>query len=452
MNPRPTPTEQWQAVLGELQLTLPRATFDHWLRETSVVSYEDGCFVIACKNAFGQEWLENRLRGVIKQRLQRHVGRAVDLRFIVRSEAIPAPETDAVDAPLLQPATENGRFVSPSPKLVPSLNAAMTFSSFIEGDGNRLAYAAAQAVAQEPGNRYNPLFLYGGVGLGKTHLLHAIGNTTAQQGFAVRYVSSETFTNDLIEAIRTKSNAHFRQTYRELDVLLIDDIQFIEGKEGTQNEFFHTFNSLYATNKQIVIASDRQPLALTKLEDRLRSRFIGGLTADLQPPDLEHRLAILRSKAYTSAFPVPEEVMRYIAELYSSNVRELQGALTRIIAFAQHHRVPLDRALAQHILGEQDAPLNSDPEVILQAIASEFRVTMAELKGERRSQRIVVPRQIAMLLLRQVSQLSFPQIGEALGGRDHATAMHGVEKAASRLEDDADLKQRYERVRIELRL
>lgn len=445
------PETIWQAVLGELQLSLQRPVFDNWLRDTQAIAYEDGCFIVAAKSAFAQEWLEQRMKGMLKQRLQRLCGRSVDLRVVVRPDPAPTPDQGMVEPPLLQPQTEAGRYRCPTPPSSPSLNTSMTFDSFIVGSGNHFAYAAAQAVGQEPGNRYNPLFLHGGVGLGKTHLLHAIGNNAARSGYTSRYVTAETFTNDLIEAIRTKSNVAFRQLYREVDILLIDDIQFIEGKQSTQTEVFHTFNTLYATNKQLVVASDRPPQSFPQFDDRLRSRFAGGLTIDLQPPDLELRIAILRDKAFQIGVIIPDDVLRFIAEQHRSNVRELQGALNRVIAYARLSLRPIDLLLAQETLGDPDALLNRDPQSVLQAVANEFRVTPVELTGPRRSHNIVVPRQAAMYLMREVCQLSFPQIGEYLGGRDHTTAMHGCEKMAQRLEEDAELRSRVERVRIRLR-
>ena len=446
------PDNVWKAALGELQLSMPRSAYDNWLKDADFVAYEDGCYIIAVKTSYAQEWLSNRMKSMIKQRLERLSGRSVDVRFVVRPDSVTPLEIDQPGAPLLKNVHGEalGRYQSPTASPAPSLSLGMTFDSFIEGEGNRFAHAAAQAVAQDPGKNYNPLFLYGGVGLGKTHLLHAVGNGAAKNGLAVRYVTTETFTNDLIEAIRTKSNVAFRQTYREVDVLLIDDIQFIQGKESTKNEFFHTFNSLYATNKQIVIASDRPPHLLTKLEDRLRSRFSGGLIADLHPPDLEHRIAILRAKAYEAGMVVPEDVIRYIAEQYNSNVRELQGALNRLTAHSRLHGMPLNLSLAHEVLGPLDLPLDDNPQAIIKAVADEYKVTVSELEGPRRPRRIVVPRQLAMYLLRDVAQLSFPQIGELLGGRDHTTAMYGNERITEKLEDDAELRNHLESVRIRL--
>jgi len=448
------PERAWQATLGELELALQRPVFENWLKDARFVAYEDGIYIIAVESAFAQEWLNQRLKGMIKRRLERLSGRSIDVNFIVRP-AQPEPDTESLqESPLLSSinnAAPNGKFQRPAMLPESNLQTNRTFDNFIVGEGNRFAYAASQAVAQNPGVAYNPLFLYGGVGLGKTHLLHAIGNATAQEGYSVRYVTTETFTNEMIEAIRTHTNVAFRQSYRNVDVLLIDDIQFLQGKESTQNEFFHTFNTLTAANKQVVIASDRPLHLLTKLEDRLLSRFGGGLIVDLSPPDLEHRIAILHAKAYERGVIAPEDVIRYIAEHFSDNVRELQGALNRVVAYAQLHQQPLTLSLAQKILEPQQRPLDHSPDAILEAVAQEFNITVSELKGPRRTRRISVPRQMAMYLLRDVAQLSFPQIGEFLGGRDHTTVMHGATKIEKNLQQDAEIREKIERVRVRLR-
>lgn len=449
-----TPERIWQATLGELELALQRPVFENWLKGARYVAFEDGKYIVAVKNTFAKEWLEQRLRGMIKRRLERLSGRSVDVAFIVRPETPADPEPILAGSPLLdtagQPAPA-GRFQRTAVSSESNLQPYRSFDNFIVGEGNRFAYAACQAVAQNPGTSYNPLFLYGGVGLGKTHLLHAIGNAAAQEGYNVRYVTSETFTNELIEAIRTHTNVAFRQTYRNVDVLLIDDIQFLQGKESTQNEFFHTFNSLAAASKQIVIASDRPPHLLTRLEDRLVSRFGGGLTVDLTPPDLEHRIAILKAKAFEKAVIVPEEVLRYIAEHYDDNVRELQGAFNRVVAFAQLHGRPISLDLTKKILEPHQPKLDNSPDAILDAVAQEYNITISELKGSRRTRRISVPRQMAMYLLRDVAQLSFPQIGEYLGGRDHTTIMHGATKIEKSLREAPEVREKLERVRVRLK-
>lgn len=444
------PEAVWQAVLGELQLSLPRHVYDHWLAGTTGLAFEDGCLLVGTPSAFAQEWLNARLKGTIQRRLQRICGRSVEPLFVVRPETAPVSDGSGIEPPLLslsaEPERFDGRWRNTDTGLIPHL----TFDSFVVGESNRFAYAAGQAVAQDPNRRYNPLFLYGGVGLGKTHLLHAIGNSALGAGYSVRYVTSETFTNDLIEAIRTKTNTAFRRHYREVDVLLIDDIQFLEGKPSTQIEFFHTFNSLYATNKQLVVASDRPPQHFLQFDDRLRSRLEGGLTVELLPPDLELRMAILRAAATRSGVSVPDEALRYIAGRYVQNVRELQGALNRVVAYARHQNRPLTLALVEDVLGEPDGAIDADPQAVLEAVAAEFRLTPAELTGPRRSRRIVRPRQVAMYLLRDLCQLSFPQIGEVLGGRDHTTAMHGYEKIVQEMESDDELRRHLEQVRVRL--
>jgi len=445
----------WKATLGELELALQRPVFENWLKDAHFIAYEDGVYIIAVKSAFVQEWLNQRLKGMIKRRLERLSGRSVDVTFIVRPELFQTPASAMPNSPLLEPsqtAAAAGRFQRSVTLPESNLQIDRTFDNFIAGEGNRFAYAASMAVAQTPGVAYNPLFLYGGVGLGKTHLLHAIGNAAVQEGYNVRYVTSETFTNELIEAIRTHANVAFRQTYRNVDVLLIDDIQFLQGKESTQNEFFHTFNSLTAVSKQIVIASDRPLHLLTKLEDRLLSRFSGGLTVDLTPPDFENRIAILHAKAYEKGIIIPEDVTRYIAEVYDVNVRELQGAMNRVMAYAHLHNQPITLPLAKKILAPQQRPVDYSPDAILEATAQEFNLTVSELKGPRRTRRISVPRQMAMYLLRDLAQLSFPQIGEFLGGRDHSTVMHGTTKIEKGLQEDAEVREKMERVRVRLRL
>jgi chromosomal replication initiator protein len=306
-------------------------------------------------------------------------------------------------------------------------------------------------VAENPARAYNPLFLYGGVGLGKTHLLHAIGNTCHARGLSVLYVSSEEFTNDLINAIRTHATPGFREKYRSIDVLLIDDIQFIAGKESTQEEFFHTFNTLHGQDKQIIVSSDRPPRALSTLEERLRSRFEWGLAADIQPPDLETRLAILRAKAERAGRSVPHDIMETIARRVQSNIRELEGALNRIIAFADLSGSTLTPQLAEVALADllpqrRDLP----PGKIVELVASEFALTVDQLLGRDRSREVALPRQVAMYLLRKESNVSLPQIGEALGGRDHTTVMYGIDKITDDIERDANLRRRVVSIKQQL--
>ncbi|MGD8633368.1 MAG: chromosomal replication initiator protein DnaA, partial [Anaerolineales bacterium] len=315
----------WQAALGQLQMELPRATFDTWVRDAEYLAYEDGTFIIGVRNAYARDWLEDRLLSTTKRVLTGIIGRTVDVRFVVWQ----GDPVDEHEEPPLDFRPENDQAPQES-----NLNRRYTFESFVVGTSNRLAHAAALAVVESPAKAYNPFFLYGGVGLGKTHLLHAIGQACLQQGLQVLYVSSEEFTNDLVNAIRAHTTAAFRERYRMVDVLLIDDIQFIAGKESTQEEFFHTFNTLHGQDKQIIISSDRPPKALVTLEERLRSRFEWGLAADIQPPDFETRLAILRSKAERAGRDVPAPILELIARRSQNNIRELEGSLTRVLAYA----------------------------------------------------------------------------------------------------------------------
>jgi len=317
------------------------------------------------------------------------------------------------------------------------LNARYRFDNFVVGSANRLAHAACQAVAENPARAYNPLFIYSGVGLGKTHMLHAIGNAVLQQGKQVLYVSSEEFTNDLVYAIRTKTTAAFREKYRQVDVLLIDDIQFIAGKDSTQEEFFHTFNALYGQDKQIVMTSDRSPKAMSTLEERLRSRFEWGLTVDMQAPDYETRLAILHSKAEKLDVQVPEAVIERIAALIQTNVRELEGAWNRVLAFSQLSGQDLTLSLTERALSDfLPQPSSITPEYVLETVSEFFNISINSLTGRSRARDIAFPRQVAMYLLRELGGVSLPRIGEELGGRDHTTVMYACDKVAELIESD----------------
>ena len=332
-----------------------------------------------------------------------------------------------------------------------TLNGRYSFDNFVVGASNRLAHAASMAVAENPAQAYNPLFLYGGVGLGKTHLLHAVGNACERRGLTVLYVSSEEFTNDLINAIRSHTTQAFREKYRRNDVLLVDDIQFIAGKESTQEEFFHTFNTLHGQDKQIVVSSDRPPKALVTLEERLRSRFEWGLTADIQPPDFETRVAILRSKADRAGYRIPSETIEFIARRVQSNIRELEGALTRVAAFASLSGLPVtpqlvDSALADLLPRRNEVHLDN----VLQSVSEVFGVTIDRILGRDRSQDVALPRQIAMYLLREEANYSLPQIGDALGGRDHTTVMYACDKVADLLERDDRLRRQVIKVREQI--
>jgi chromosomal replication initiator protein len=434
--------QAWQAALGQLQMEMPRATFDTWVRDTDLLAYEDGSFVLGVQNAYARDWLENRLLSTVKRVLTGIMGRTVEVRFTVWQS-----ETEEENPRAIDPAEASAE-KAPMPR---QLNPRYTFDTFVVGPSNRLAHAAAQAVAENPARAYNPLFVYGGVGLGKTHLLHAVGNATAANGLRVLYVTSEEFTNDLINAIRNHTTDAFRERYRRIDVLLIDDIQFIAGKESTQEEFFHTFNALHGQDRQLVISSDRPPKALVTLEERLRSRFEWGLTADIQPPDFETRLAILRSKAERAGREVEPEYLEMIARRVQSNIRELEGALTRILAFSDLSGVPLSAELVETTLAEL-MPRGSmlTPDRIISAVAAHFGIDEDRLLSRDRSQQVALPRQVAMFLIREETDASLPQIGDVLGGRDHTTVMYGCDKIAARLETDDALRRQVIAVRQRL--
>ncbi|MBI5877074.1 MAG: chromosomal replication initiator protein DnaA [Chloroflexi bacterium] len=438
----PQPQQIWRAVLGELQMQMPRATFETWVKNTTVVSYEDGAFVIGVPNTYAVEWLENRLMGTIKRSAANVMRRSVDLRFIVKPSIIMGtePPMPLSNQPGLPSISDEELPVVQLPTTV--LNPKLMFSAFIVGASNRLAHAAAQAVANNPAFAYNPLVIYGGVGLGKTHLLHAIGHVAQSKNMRVMYVSSEKFTNDLVNSIRTQKTEEFRRTYRSIDVLLVDDIQFIAGKEGTQEEFFHTFNSLQAANKQIVMTSDRPPKAIQLLEERLRSRFEGGMIADIQPPDLETRIAIMRSKAESLSIQVPEEVLTHIAQRVQSNIRELEGALTRVVGRAELLNQPLTMELAvsalEDVLMYKGAHSVDD---VIAVVARFYHLEIEQLRGRDRSKEVAYARQIAMYLAREETESSLPQIGTALGGRDHTTVMYGYDKIAQQIERDEQLRR-----------
>ena len=429
----------WQAAQGELQLQMTRATYDTWVKPTSVLSYEDGALVLAVPNAYSQEWWQNRLLTTVKRILTGIVGHSVEVRFVVWLREEPEEGVallNGVDAPPRLPAPDT------TPRLVSGLNPKYVFNTFVVGPSNRLAHAACQAVAEKPASQYNPLFLYGGVGLGKTHLLHAIGHTSAQSNLQVLYVSSEEFTNELINAIRAQNTAAFRDKYRTIDVLLVDDIQFIAGKEATQEEFFHTFNALHGNGKQIVITSDRPPKSMVTLEERLRSRFEWGLNADIQPPDLETRTAILRDKAEHQPIPVPSAVIDLIALQVQSNIRELEGALNRVVAHARLTGQALTIESAASALADLMArPISVSIEEVLTTVGTFYGVTRAELLGRSRNRELVHPRQIIMYLARAELQITLPQIGEILGGRDHTTVMYGVEKITDAIGTDDTLRR-----------
>lgn len=435
--------QAWQATLGQLQMEMSKASFDTWVKSAELINYDEtkGIFNIGVQNAYACDWLESRLKSTMISKLTGMMARPVGIEFKVWS----APVVEFEDQ---VPVTRSTSDIQDLPRIDSKLNAKYRFDNFVVGTNNRLAHAACMAVAESPARAYNPLFLYGGVGLGKTHLLHAIGNTVRAAGLQVLYVSSEEFTNDLINAIRTKATTSFREKYRQVDVLLIDDIQFIAGKESTQEEFFHTFNTLHGQDKQIVMTSDRPPKAMNTLEERLRSRFEWGLTADVQAPDLETRLAILRSKAEKAGREVPSDILELIARQIHSNIRELEGALNRVLAYADLSGSTLTMSLASMALTDL-LPQRSDltPRDVLNTVSKFYNISSDRLLGRDRTQEVAFPRQVAMFLMREQSGFSLPRIGEELGGRDHTTVMYACDKVADMIERDDQLRKQVMQIK-----
>ncbi len=428
----------WAKVIADVAVDAPQhRAFLALTKPLGLIQSEGSTnFLVAAPNAFAKDVLETRLRAVVSEVLTRELGEKTNIAVTVDEDLdLPNPPAPEVEIELTQPKLGTGRDDKTVSKTseVSQLNPRYIFETFVIGASNRFAHAAAVAVAEAPAKAYNPLFIYGESGLGKTHLLHAIGAYAKELygGVRVRYVSSEEFTNDFINSIRDDKASVFQRRYRELDVLLVDDIQFLENKERTQEEFFHTFNTLYNANKQIVISSDRPPKQLTTLEDRLRSRFEWGLITDIQPPELETRIAILRKKAAQDKLNASDEVLEYIASKISTNIRELEGALIRVTAFASLNRQGVDLNLAEIVLKDlipNDAIANITGATIMAQTAAYFSLTMDDLCGTSRSRVLVNARQIAMYLCRELTELSLPKIGQMFGGRDHTTVMHADRK------------------------
>ncbi len=458
--------ELWQSVLGELELNLSRANFTTWFKNTFVISCEGDQVIIGVPNLFTQAWLEKKYHKQIIQSLQNHTENRIRT-VSYRVEATPTepqeilpPEPEPVVEEFAPSFTTTSQYYA-TPSQGPnrtgefSLNGKYIFPTFIVGKQSELAHAAAQAVSNQPGGVYNPLFIYGGVGLGKTHLLQAIGNEHMRKNPSTRvlYVTCERFTNDFINAVRSGKAREFKNRYRNVDILLVDDVQFITGKEGTQEEFFHTFNQLYQNNKQIVITSDRPPKAIPALENRLVSRFECGMMADIGSPDFETRVAILESKCKEKSYNVAREVLHHIATLVQRNVRELEGALNKVIAFHQFKNISPSIDTVKPILSSF-SPLSSKksvtPKELIHTVATYFDISHDDLLGKSRQKRLAFPRQIVMYLMREEMKASYPSIGSELGGRDHTTAMHAYEKISNILEEDEKLQHDIELIKQQM--
>ncbi|AKX92832.1 chromosomal replication initiator protein DnaA [Moorella thermoacetica] len=431
----------WQQALTILEKQVSTPALETWFYEARPVTMQGNTLVLAVANEFARDYIQSRYYPLIQEALQQVLGRKI---IKIQVICFPLSSSNQRQEPELE---------DPS---LPPLNPKYTFETFVVGNSNRFAHAACLAVAESPASSYNPLFIYGGVGLGKTHLMQAIGHRVRQHlpELRVMYISSEKFTNDLINAIKDKATEQFRTKYRNIDVLLIDDIQFLAKKESTQEEFFHTFNHLYEANKQIIISSDRPPKEIPTLEDRLRSRFEWGLITDIQPPDLETRMAILRKKAVAEGINLPDEVMFFIAQKIDSNIRELEGALIRVAAYANFTKKEITPGLAEEILKDVLDLARPKPitiRLIQETVANYFNLKVEDLKAKKRTRSVAYPRQIAMYLCRELTESSLPDIGKEFGGRDHTTVLHAYDKIRDDLNTDPSLPQVIAQIRQQLR-
>lgn len=442
----------WAQTLALTEGDLPRPSFETWLRKSRPLALYDNHLIVAAESEFARAMAE-RHAALLRERLSQAAGRAMGVTFVTPPQTT-VTEAAATAEPMPPPVVPpQPKSAPPQPETTyPAPHPKYTFESFVTAPNSYLTYSASVAVSEAPARVYNPLFIYGGVGLGKTHLLQAIANRVLNRnGYSrVAYVSSETFANELINAIKDRTTEDFRNRYRSVDVLLVDDIQFLAGKESTQEEFFHTFNRLYEADKQIVLSSDHPPKEIATLEERLRSRFEWGLITDIQPPDLETRTAILRKKAESERLPIPNEAIRFIAERINTNIRELEGALVRVVAFASLHNRPMDAELAQEALRDilpEAQPRQITIRLIQETVAEYYDLDVRELKIRKRTRNIAFPRQVAMYLSRELTDSSLPRIGEEFGGRDHTTVIHAHDKIARDLAADPALRSALQTIR-----
>lgn len=430
--------ELWLAALEKIEEKVSKPSYDTWLKNTKAVELNKTTLIVSAPNEFARDWLENQYTVIISEILEEVTGSKLATKFII-PDSITDTDEEKNEVKIKKSISNHD-----IPKSM--LNDKYTFDTFVIGAGNRFAHAASLAVAEAPAKAYNPLFIYGGVGLGKTHLMHAIGHYVRQHDpdAKVAYITSEKFTNEFINAIMENKSNNFRNKYRNIDVLLIDDIQFIAGKESTQEEFFHTFNALHEESKQIIISSDRPPKEIPTLEDRLRSRFEWGLITDITPPDLETRIAILNKKAKAEGLEIPNEVMLYIANQINTNIRELEGALIRVVAYSSLVNQDIDASLAAEALKDiipSNKPKVINIEGIQEVVSKKYNIRMSDFSAKKRTKSIAFPRQIAMYLSRELTDLSLPKIGEEFGGRDHTTVIHAHDKIARMIEEENDFNR-----------
>jgi len=431
--------EIWAATLSKMESKVSKPSFETWLRNTEPKKLENGILTVGVLNEFTRDWLEGQYTAIINEILFELTGSQLETKFVIPDEEAERaePKQQRINSHAQKAQTDTAKSV---------LNPKYTFDTFVIGAGNRFAHAASLAVAEAPAHAYNPLFIYGGVGLGKTHLMQAIGHFVKEHNpdAKVVYLSSEKFTNEFINAIMDNKAANFRNKYRNVDVLLIDDIQFLAGKEQTQEEFFHTFNTLHEESKQIIISSDRPPKEIPTLEDRLRSRFEWGLITDITPPDLETRIAILSKKAKAEGLDIPNEVMLYIANQIDTNIRELEGALIRVVAYSSLVNEDIDAQLAADALKDiipSNRPRTITIQAIQEVVGEKYNLRLEDFAAKKRTKSIAFPRQIAMYLSRKLTDLSLPKIGEEFGGRDHTTVIHAFDKISKMIAEDTLLNK-----------
>ncbi|MCB5935497.1 chromosomal replication initiator protein DnaA [Caldibacillus thermoamylovorans] len=441
----------WGKTLNVIEKKISKPSFETWLKSTKAIALNKNTLIVEAPNDFAREWLDGNYKEILTEILYELIGENMSLKFVI-------PESNMDDPIIVSPANKKPA----KPEVITDsaqhmLNPKYTFETFVIGSGNRFAHAASLAVAEAPAKAYNPLFIYGGVGLGKTHLMHAIGHYVLEHNpmAKVVYLTSEKFTNEFINSIRDNRPDDFRNKYRSVDILLIDDIQFLAGKESTQEEFFHTFNTLHEENKQIIISSDRPPREIPTLEDRLRSRFEWGLITDITPPDLETRIAILRKKAKADGLDIPNEVMLYIANQIDSNIRELEGALIRVVAYSSLENKDINADLAAEAL--KSIIPSSKPRVITiqdiqRVVGEQFGVKLEDFSAKKRTKSIAFPRQIAMYLSRELTDFSLPKIGEEFGGRDHTTVIHAHEKISNLIKTDPQFQKQIQELENKLKI
>jgi chromosomal replication initiator protein len=449
----------WQAVLGEIELSVSRGSYVTWFKNTRFLKYKDDVLVIGVPNVFIKQQLERKYNQLIADTLEKIHVNPGKIEYKIHTESAANKRID--DEPLVLNTTESRPGSSTTVKATNSLshsyrqglNEKYTFDNFIVGGGSELAYAACQGVAASPGTKYNPLFVYGGVGIGKTHLIQAVGNAILANNpdTKVVYVSIEQFVQEFIDAVRYKKNTDFAGYYRSADVLIVDDMQFIAGKDKTQEEFFHTFNALHQANKQIIISSDKPPKDIPTLEERLRSRFNMGMAIDMQAPDFETRCAILQTKAHVQSVVLPQNVVEYLATHVQTNVRELEGALNQLLAFCEMRKLEPDLAIVSSLLNaNKSRPKHMSARQVIERCAKHFQIPMDDLLGPKRDKDIVVPRQVAMYMLRSELHLSFPKIAHELGRKDHTTAIHSVDKIEKELAFDSQMRQHVAEIKERL--